>query len=959
MDQEKKVLNQQQLEAIEFGNGPLLIIAGAGTGKTTVVTERIKHLITSKLAKPQEILALTFTEKAALEMEERVDQIMPLGFFQMWISTFHSFCDRILRDEALHIGLDSHYTLMTEAETLLFLKKNLFNFELDYFRPAGNPFKFLNGLLTHFSRLKDEDVMSKNYLVYAKKLQTMSQIEKDEIRKTLELAKAYQKYEELKVKEGMMDFADLISNTLRLFRQRKNILAQYHKKFKYILVDEYQDTNISQNEMVKLLVGKKPNLTVVADDDQSIYKWRGAAISNVLQFKKTYPRAKVITLTQNYRSTQEILNRAYDLIQHNNPDRLEIREKIDKKLIAVRKIKGKAIKFVLADRVENEADFVAGEIQKLTNYDFKDIAILVRANNHADAFVRSFLRTGIPFQFLGPGKLLRQEEIKDLISYLKILYNFEDNVAFFRILSMPIFDISSRDVTAIRNLAKRSNFSLFEAAEKTDHLSIADKSREKVKKIIQMIHRHLAMIPKQTAGQILYYFLKDTGLLQKMTQVKTQKQEQEVGNVAKFFDKLKNYEANHEDASVETVVDWLNLKMEMGESPLAADLDWTQENKVNILTVHSSKGLEFPIVFLVNLVNERFPTRRRAEQIPLPEDLVKEVLPEGDSHEQEERRLFYVGMTRARDQLYLTAAKFYGEAKRRKKISAFVPEALGKQFSQQITEQKESSQLSIFDFKPQGQDQESVSASSGYYPVTYLSYSQLDTFNRCPLQYKYKYIIGIPTPLSAAASFGICLHNTLKDLYQQHQQKKALNLKKILKNLDNAWIKEGYSSKNHEKKMYQRAQEMLKTYWQKTYQKKDNPIALEQTFALKITPTLKIGGRIDRVDRLPNGTLEVIDYKTGKVPEQKQVDMSLQMTFYAMAASNPNIFNTDPENIILSFYFLQNQEKISTRRSQEDLKQTQKEIIDQAKKMEKSDFLPQPSLLCDFCDFKLLCPAWQ
>lgn len=962
MKKDEKILNKQQLKAIKHDQGPLLIIAGAGTGKTTVVTERIKYLISRSLAKPSEILALTFTQKAALEMEERVDQIMPYGFAQMWISTFHSFCDHILRDEALHIGLDPHYVLMSGAESLIFLKKHLFNFKLKYFRPAGNPFKFLNGLLTHFARLKDEDILPKDYLAYAEKLKTKKSVEKDEIKKTLELATAYAQYEKLKTKEGVMDFAGLISNTLKLFRKRKNVLNQYQKKFKYILVDEYQDTNIAQNELVYLLAGKEANLTVVADDDQAIYRFRGAAISNVLEFRHKYPKVKLVTLTKNYRSSQEILNRAHDLIQHNNPDRLEVKESIDKKLIAVRKAKNKQIVFNLLDRLEDEADWVVGEIKKIVskNYQYKDIAILVRANNHADAFVRSFLRAGVPFQFLGPGKLLRQEEIKDLIAYLKVLYNFEDNVAFFRVLSIDIFNISARDIASLRNLARRSNFSLFEAAEKAENLNISAPSKEKIKKIIEMICRHLKMIPNQTAGQILYYFLDDTGLLQKMTEIKSQKQEEIVNNIAKFFEQLKNYEACHEEAGVEAVVDWLNLKMEIGESPLTANSDWSQANKVNILTVHSSKGLEFPVVFLVNLVTERFPTRRRAEQIPLPDDLIKEVLPEGDSHEQEERRLFYVAMTRAKDQLYFASAKFYAGAKRMKKISPFVLETLGQKAINSQQAKSINQQISIFDFQPQKENltllDEKVKTTN---KINYLSYSQLDTFKRCPLQYKYRYIIGIPTPLSSPASLGISLHNTLKELYQHHQKSKKISLKKTIKLLNKNWLKEGYTSKEHEQKMFKRALKMIKDYWQKGYKKADDPISLEQAFTLKISPGLKIGGRIDRADRLKNGNLEIIDYKTGKISNKKQVDESLQMTFYAMAASNPYIFNTKPEEIILSFYFLEEQKKISTYRTQKDLEKTQKEIIIQAKEMEKSDFSPQPSPLCDFCDFKLLCPAWQ
>jgi len=321
-------LNKEQLKAVRHENGPLLIIAGAGTGKTTVVTEIIKNLILKKNVKPSEILALTFTEKAAREMEERVDKIMPYGYTQMWISTFHSFCDRILRQEAIHIGLNPSYKLMTEAESILLLRTNLFKFNLNYFRPLGNPNKFLNGLLSHFSRLRDEDVSTEEYLKFAKNL-NKDKLEKEEAEKTLELANAYKNYEELKIKEGALDFSDLITFTLKLFRTRKNILKQYQQQFKHILVDEFQDTNYAQNELAILLTGKEKNITVVGDDDQSIYRFRGSSISNIIQFKKRFPNAEIITLIKNYRSTKEILDKSYKLIQNNNPDRLEIKQKIN------------------------------------------------------------------------------------------------------------------------------------------------------------------------------------------------------------------------------------------------------------------------------------------------------------------------------------------------------------------------------------------------------------------------------------------------------------------------------------------------------------------------------------------------------------------------------------------------------------------------------------------------------
>ncbi|MBU4017264.1 UvrD-helicase domain-containing protein, partial [Patescibacteria group bacterium] len=658
-----KNLNEEQLQAVKHGEGPLLIIAGAGTGKTTVITQRIKHLILEKKVAPSEILALTFTEKAAAEMEERVDVELPYGYTQLWIETFHAFCDRILRSEAIHIGLNPAYKLATEAESILFLRKNLFKLKFNYFRPLGNPYKFLQGFLTHVSRLRDDDITADDYRAFAEKFGQDKTSDPDEVKKTLELADAYKIYETLKAKEGIMDFSDLISNTLKLFRTRKNILSIYQNKFKYILVDEFQDTNFAQNEMAVLLAGKEKNITVVGDDDQSIYRWRGAAISNIIQFKKHFPKAKVIALTKNYRSTQEILDSAYKLIQFNNPDRLEIVEKIDKKLIATRSESGDPIEFNLSNRVENEAEFVAKKIKELVKenenaYTYKDFAILVRANDHAQPFVRAFERARIPYQFLGPGRLFHQEEIKDLIAYLKILYNFEDNANVYRLLTIPFFGFDARDIAAILNFAKRKNYLLFEALENIDELTLREEVKIKIKDIIAMIHRHLKRVPRESAGQILYYFFEESGLFREYLTAEKPEEEKRVQNVARFFEKLKNFEAEHSDASIFAIVDWIDLSMELGESPLASEANWSENNAVNIMTVHSSKGLEFPVIFLVSLLTQRFPSRDRKEQIPVPEALIKEVLPEGDYNLQEERRLFYVGMTRAKDRLFFTASLF-------------------------------------------------------------------------------------------------------------------------------------------------------------------------------------------------------------------------------------------------------------------------------------------------------------
>ena len=960
LSESKICLNKEQKEAVEHEGGPLLIIAGAGTGKTTVITERIKWLISSEKAKPVEILALTFTDKAAREMEERVDIAMPYGYTDMWISTFHSFCDRALRQEALHIGLDPGYKLMAQAETIQFLIDNLFKFKLKYFRPLGNPTKFINGMLRHFSRLKDEDVKPEEYLEYARKLKKEAESKegKDEAVKILELANAYRQYEELKVKEGVMDFADLISNTLKLFRTRKNILCQYQKQFKYILVDEFQDTNFAQNELAMLLAGKKADLTVTGDDDQSIYRFRGAAVSNIIQFRKNYPKAKIVVLSKNYRSTQIILDHAYLLIQNNNPDRLEVKEKINKKLKAVRKTRGKKIGFIRADRVENEAEAVAKTIKSLTDgsagsYDYKDMAILVRANNHADPFVRALARHGLPYQFLGPGQLFRQAEVKDLIAYLKVLYNFEDDIALYRVLSMELFNINARDLAAINNYARRKNIFLFEVCEQVKKLRIAEKTKKQIKKFVKMVHRHLKLLPKETAGQILYYFLEDTGLLKDLTDYKSPTEEKQAQNISKFFDRLKTYDVNHKDASVRAVVDWINLSMALGESPLASKIDWIEENRVNLLTVHSAKGLEFPVVFLVNLVAARFPTRERREQIPIPQKLIKEILPVGDYHEQEERRLFYVGMTRACDRLYLTAADYYGEAKREKKISPFVIETLGEKA---VSNQRlaTSDQLTFFDFQPTPE----LLDAGHRPPITYLSYSQINTFDKCPLLYCYRYIQRIPTPPVAVVVFGTTIHQALRDFYQAALNGKKPTKEDLLVILEKNWSDEGYASKAHEKRMKKEAERMLKEFYDKSYDPDRLPRYLEQQFIIKAKTDLRIGGRIDRIDETKSG-MEIIDYKTGKVLDQKDVDKSLQISIYALAATDPGVLAQSPEDVILSFYFLDKGEKKSTSRTKEQLMEAKKDIVEEAKEIEKSKFEPKPGIWCDFCEYRLICEAWR
>lgn len=945
MSSSKKKINKEQLNAIRHGKGPLLIIAGAGTGKTTVITERIKYLITKGLAKPEEILALTFTEKGAKEMEERIDVALPLSYGDLWVSTFHSFCDRILRESAIEIGLSPNYKLMTNAQSVDLIKRHLFELDLDYFRPLGNPNKFIEGLLQHFSRLQDECVTPSDYLYFVANNFKPDESKYDkkerdlEIKKIKELSRAYKIYSDIKIKNNVMDFADLITFTTKLFKDRPNILKNYQRKFKYILVDEFQDTNFAQNELVTLISGKEQNITVVADDDQSIYRFRGAAVSNVIQFRNTFPKTKIVVLTKNYRSSQEILDKSYKLIQHNNPNRLEVVEKINKKLTSVSKIKKYKVGQIHTNNSQEEAIEVVKEIDKLVNshgYNYSDIALLVRANNHADMFIKEFERHGVPHQFLGPSKLFEKEEIVDLISYLKVLCNPEDSILFYRLLSSEVLTIPKLELIKISVAAKRSSRSIFEVV-------MENSNNKNIVNLLDLINRHLSLINKETAGQILYDYITEIGLYKKIID---EGNDIKAKNIAKFFEIIKNFEFENKNAGVLQVVDYIDLLMEVGESPNVANGDWQENNAVNILTVHSSKGLEFPVVFLVNLVGERFPSRERHEQIPIPSELIKEVLPKGDYHIQEERRLFYVGMTRAKERLYLTSAKYYGDGVREKKISPFVLEAI-ENLQIQKTLSSANTKLTL-PTKSKIKKQKVIDSVRKKIKIDYLSVSQIETFKTCPLHYKLKYIYKLPSSQSASMSFGVSIHDTLKKYYTDPK----LNILKIYKE---SFVEDGYINKKHKQEFYKKGEGYLLGFLDNGYDSKTKTILLEEKFNIKINDGLKIGGTIDRVDELGENRHEIIDYKTGaSIPTQKEVDKDIQLSVYALAFSE--LYKVKPEDIKLSLYYLDTQEKITTYRTAEQINNLKEEILEIKKEIEASDFKCSGNYFCQQgCEFSMFC----
>ena len=1016
-------LNQKQQQAVQHETGPLLVVAGAGTGKTTVLVNRLAWLVEERKATGDEILLLTFTEKAAGEMEARADQILPYGYLDLWISTFHSFGERVLREFGLDIGLSAGFKLLSETEQWMLVKKNLDRFDLDYYRPLGNPNKFIAELLKHFSRLKDENISPAEYLRYAEELEASCDQklsgqpagkraralkaaksaparrnkEKDgeqdlEIGRIQELAKAYHVYNQLLLEKDFLDFGDLIVYTLKLFRERPNILEFYRRKFKYIMVDEFQDTNWAQYELVKILAAPGNNLLVVGDDDQAIYKFRGASLSNIMQFKDDYPEAPEIVLLENYRSRQEILDYAYNFIQHNNPQRLEARLKLDKRLrakgeAALRAQPEAAVKYFNFPAREDEISYVGQRIMELYRADesssWSNFAILVRANETAEAYVKELERRGIPQQFMSWRGLYYKPVILDILAYFRLLDNYHESSALFRILSTDIFKVSHADLISINKAAARKVWSLYEALQNINLIpALSAATRQNVTRLLDLIARHSRLVAETKTTKIFLHFVYDSGLLKNLDR---DRDGEIFSYLNQFYQKIKKMEEAEPDLRLADFLTAFNLELEAGETgPLR--LDFSDEEAVKIMTVHGAKGLEFKYVFLVGLVDKKFPTVMRSEKISIPDALIREKIDApadfSAAHLAEERRLFYVALTRAKEGLYLTAAKDYG-GRREKKPSRFIAETgLENSLAPEIllSEKNEflrdlhylnARELALKGRRP---------LSDENYPLPEkFSFSQLAAYSTCPLQYKFAFVLKVPPPADKAALiFGRVLHNTLYNfllprLSQGHQgdlfaansgEKPAgrqptglFSLKRLLEIYDEFWQPDGYESKVQREEYRLKGRQALQKFGE-DYQAVAEPdiLFLEKRFSFKLGEDI-IKGTIDRVDKLADGTLEIIDYKTGAAKEDGALEFKdkRQLILYQLFLEE----FLESRVGLLSYYYLETGKKVSFTAREKDFLKLRQEIMAEIAAIKKRDFNPQPSRMCAYCDFRNICEFRQ
>ncbi len=646
-------LNKEQQEAVKHTEGPLLIMAGAGSGKTRVLTHRIAYLLDEKEVSPRSILAITFTNKAAREMKDRMEALVgPVGN-DMWVSTFHSMCVRILRRDIDRIGYSRNFTILDSGDQLTVIKNIVKEKNLD--PKKFEPRAFLGAI----SSAKNELITPEKYAESVADFYSR------------QISEVYAEYQRRLRKNQALDFDDLIMQTIHLFNRVPEVLEYYQRRFQYIHVDEYQDTNHAQYYLVKQLAARFQNLCVVGDSDQSIYAWRGADITNILSFEKDYPTAKVVMLEQNYRSTKSILQAANKVIENNTGRK--------PKNLWTDNQEGNKIHYFHASTEREEGLFVAEKIEEYIRegkYSHKDIAILYRTNAQSRAIEETFMKANIPYQMVGGTKFYDRKEIKDMLAYLRLIVNPEDDISFLRVVNEPKRGVGKTSIDKLQAYAAANDISLYTAVQEVDFVGVSAKAAKSLIEFGQMIKNWEQQQEFLTATDMVEEVIEKTGYEKMLINERSIEAQTRLENIEEFKTVTKHFEETNEDKTLVNFLTDLALISDIDRM----DDDPTADDKITMMTLHAAKGLEFPAVFLIGMEENVFPHSRSMMD---------------EEEMQEERRLAYVGITRAEELLHVSHAKMrtlFGRTNMNP-ISRFINE-----IPEELLEGKEQVEDSMFGF---------------------------------------------------------------------------------------------------------------------------------------------------------------------------------------------------------------------------------------------------------------------
>ncbi len=993
-------LNPEQLQAVEHGDGPLLIIAGPGSGKTRVITQRIVHLLTGAGGaaeepsllpdfatlsgrreeysgagiQPENILALTFTEKAAREMQRRVREGLPEIETLPRISTFHAFCYEVLRKR--------HFerTLLDKVDVWIFLRQRMESLELQFYQKLAEPGAFLHSLNDFFSRCQDEliepadferyaEAMEKDYQAMASSLDAPERtLVYQEVQKKQELARVFRNSRKLLEEAGSSSLGSLIPETVRLFDREPEVLESYRQLFRYVLVDEFQDTNYAQVELLKRLVKPPYNITAVGDDDQAIYRFRGASHGAFKMFDEAYPGHETVFLGANFRSTQRILRVAEVLISKN--DRYEAKPQL-----RTTREEGAPVYLVQSPDFLSEAVWIADEVARLIQQKTPpaDIAVLYRAHNHRDPLVEQFRRRKIPFAIRGLS-ILSTTILRDLVAYLNIVHSARDNISLTRVLLTPRWHFPEELALEARKQALGDRCSLYDVLESWERLGAANRLEgtgwPELKRLLGELHKYaehasVAALLQRLIGRLELHFLP---------------QDPDGAYVEAFRKFLEKWEGRSESWKLDAFWEYFQYFREAGGQIEAPEPE-NSARAVQMMSVHAAKGLEFPVVFILSVAPRRFPHSEQKPVIEFPEALRKGPPPPANIHEQEERRLLYVGLTRAKDRLYVSSVARPG-----KKPSVFIsdltsnptveardieriqvpdapPETAGAPPAEAVPRDRPSAP------KPQGSLFGDAPGGPGIYPPIaewasrtpvirpeeklQLSASALETYDTCPQKFMFSHYLKIPTGPQPALTFGNIMHQCVRRYFELRRQG-PVKFDQLQAHFEQIWKGAGFEDDYQERAYKKAGLEQLRVFVSRNEIFTILPLAAEAHFALDLGDIV-LEGRIDQINPLPDQSVELVDYKTGRPPSQKDADKSLQLSVYALAARDQMHLNPTR----LTFYSLTNNEVVRTVRTPKSLDAVIGEIRAVADQIRKQLFPPKPGFACKYCDYELICPAHE
>jgi DNA helicase-2/ATP-dependent DNA helicase PcrA len=966
-------LNPEQRAAAHHGAGPLVVVAGAGTGKTRVITERIRYLLeTQPELTGAEILGLTFTDKAAAEMKHRVvaaarerGESAVERAEAVTLSTFHAFCNALLQE------VNPDLKAIDQIDHWILLRRNLPLLQLEQFRRLAEPGQFLGDFVEFFSRCQDELVSPDDYQKYADEQaenfrRVRSAMPEDErsvrdleIAKLLEIARAYRASDLLLRECKLLTFGTQIMDAVVLLKEDKALLEKLRARYRYILVDEFQDTNIAQLELLWLLTGDRPNLVVVGDHRQAIYRFRGASFGSFTIFLNRFaggsPSGRdglLRPLTLNYRSAGRILRVAGQAIRHNEkPNNIP-----EYPLTPVRE-DGEKVRIVTHASNGDEAQWVAGELERLhrAGAKWRTFAVLYRGHAHRDKLVDVLKAHKIPFVIKNLS-ILSHRLVRDVIAYLRLIDQPSNDVACARVLAMPAWGLDASDLVRLAERTEKSKgASLWDTVQSAQNDLPFSGGGRHLGKLVELIAELRKKAYSLTAAELF----EDLDIVLQIRPTISREDR-------KYFDRLsqfvREWQPKSETQRLKEFVEYLDYFEQAGGT---INLEQEPGDAVQLMTVHAAKGLEFDNVYVLRLIQRGFPAGERPRVLEFPAELIKEEQPQGSFHIQEERRLFYVAVTRARHRLTLNTIE-----NKRSKPSPFLDDILmdahiKRRDIEQIAPAPANGSAPapepplLFDLP---KNDARIGSQISEWAVSYrppvaeplqLSPSGIDTLDSCPQKYLFSRAWGLRGGPAAAMSFGSVMHNTIKYFIGELVEKRALPFEEVEKKFELEWTSAGFEDDYQEQEYKKDGLTQLRAFHASTLASPPDVIAQEKPFELPMENNIVLTGRMDQVNRLAPGEEEIVDYKTGRPRNEDKAKKDLQLSVYALAAYE--MFDWNP--LRLTFYNLQTNETASASRDDKKLNKVRAEIQEAAADIRAGNFPAKPGYFCKFCDYESICPA--